>query len=127
MEKLNSFRVEWKSFFETGRELQIKQLSHPLIANDEVITRDVPPADDNLMIEDDLVRDHSESVDEEKAELQEYNQLVINSVNENIGKPYSCENCEACFGTANGLWHHKKANMKESDILVKVAIIKQHN
>ena len=57
--KTQFFQSRMEKFFETGRELQIKQLSHPLTANDEVITRDVPPADDNLMKEDDLRRDHS--------------------------------------------------------------------
>ena len=33
-----------------------------LFANDEVVTRDVPPVDDNMLKEDDLRRDHSESV-----------------------------------------------------------------
>ena len=117
--KTQFFHSRMQNFFETGRELQIKQLSQPLIQNDEdeVTVRVDTPFDDcknKIDFEYSNKKNYIPSQDqlqrfkEERSMVQKYKHPNSKSVNENIEKPYICKKCQAKFRSRVGLWHHRK-------------------
>ena len=99
--KLYQSRIE--KFFENGRDLEIKQLSQPLINNYETFVSDGEP---NSRKDDHLERN---DIDEERNDLsvEESNQRMMDK--ENFLKSYSCEKCEdTMFNSMIDMSCHRK-------------------
>ena len=81
------YRSRLEKFFETGRDLEIKQLSQPLLNNDETFVSGGEP---NSRKDDHLERN---DIDEERNDLsvEESNQKVMDK--ENCLESFSCEKC----------------------------------
>ena len=102
--KTQVFQSRMEKFFETGKELKIKQLSHPFIPNNEHEVKDFSDIEPGNKVDNIPKGVHAQ----DKGVLLEYDVDDGKQVVDYDRNGYRCEACKALFNSKLGLIHHRR-------------------
>ena len=111
--KTEFFHNRMKKFFETGKELKIKNLSHPLILNDEHEVTEFSDIELENKVDNVVTEDH----DQNNGVLSQYDLDDGKFVGE-----HRCEICQVLFRSKRGLLYHSNNMHKGFRYLLKAFI-----
>ena len=98
------YHERMEKFFEAGRILELKQLSHPLIKEDKLIATTNHNRNDKQ--EDTLNEAFETQVENGRTDENSADLFIQEFINEDGRKCFSCQNCETVFNSRGGLSYH---------------------